>query len=351
MGIIDNDLFTQTNPNPNSPRNNPSLAGQLTNLNNEVNSIEDTLVQGYVRESASVSYVSSSSFTVSGDVTAIYTNGRIVRFSDGTTGIVSSSSYSSTTAKTTVTMLTGTVPSSLSYVDIAVQPRGQTSGLASRVLGDNNVVVVSQKDNNETERSVLKVNSSNILEIGDSNLAGQQFNTPLVNNTAIKQKDNTGTERSVLKINSSNVLEIGDSNLAGWTINGGGTTLGYAQVSSSQGGITTLTDLTGLSVSVNVPAGGRRIKITGWLPQVYSSVAGDRADFHIREGNTSLAVAYTRTNLVSDGGFGGLTVMAVLIPSAGNHTYKLSLARGLGTGSLTFYAGSETKAFILVELI
>ena len=308
MGIIDNDLFTQTNPNPNSPRNNPSLAGQLTNLNNEVNSIEDTLVQGYVRESASVSYASSSSFTVSGDVTAIYTNGRIVRFSDGTTGIVSSSSYSSTTAKTTVTMLRGFVPSSLSYVDIAVQPRGQTSGLALRVLGGGNVAFVSHRDS-------------------------------------------FGTERSVLKINSSNILEIGDSNLAGWTINGGGTTLGYAQVSSSQSGITTLTDLTGLSVSVNVPAGGRRIKITGWLPQVYSSVAGDRADFHIREENTSLAVAYTRTNLVSDGGFGGLTVMAVLIPSAGNHTYKLSLARGVGTGSLGFYAASETKAFILVELI
>ena len=224
-------------------------------------------------------------------------------------------------------------------------------GTHSKIQGLDNNQAITQKDNTGAARNIAKINASNVLEIGDSNLAGQQFNTPLVNNTAIKQKDNTGTERSVLKINSSNVLEIGDSNLAGWTINGGGTTLGYAEVSTSQSGITTLTDLTGLSVSVNVPAGGRRIKITGWLPQVYSSVAGDRADFHIREGNTSLAVAYTRTNLVSDGGFGGLTVMAVLIPSAGNHTYKLSLARGLGTGSLGFYASSETKAFILVELI
>jgi len=178
MGIIDNDLFTQTNPNPNSPRNNPSLAGQLTNLNNEVNSIEDTLVQGYVRESASVSYVSSSSFTVSGDVTAIYTNGRIVRFSDGTTGIVSSSSYSSTTAKTTVTMLTGTVPSSLSYVDIAIQAKGLTSSLASRVLGDNNVAVVSQKDSAGTARNILNLNSSNDLEIGGSGINKLIFNTP-----------------------------------------------------------------------------------------------------------------------------------------------------------------------------
>jgi len=178
MAIIDNILFTQTAGDANTPLgdstyNHPT---QHQNINNELNSIEDTLVQGYVRESASVSYVSSSSFTVSGDVTAIYTPGRIVRFSDGTTGIVSSSSYSS--PNTTVTMLTGTVPSSLSYVDIAIQAKGQTSGLASRVLGDNNIPVVSQKDNTNTARSVAKVNSSNVLEVGDSNLAGIQFNTP-----------------------------------------------------------------------------------------------------------------------------------------------------------------------------
>jgi len=180
MGIIDNDLFTQTNPNPNSPRNNPSLAGQLTNLNNEVSSIEDTLVQGYVRESASVSYVSSSSFTVSGNVTAIYTNGRIVRFSNGSTGIVSSSSYSPTTQKTTVTMLTGTVPSNLSYVDIAIQAKGQTSGLASRILGDNNVAVVSQKDNTGTARSILNLNSSNDLEIGGDGISSYKLNNSII---------------------------------------------------------------------------------------------------------------------------------------------------------------------------
>ena len=208
MGIIDNDLFTQTNPNPNSPRNNPSLAGQLTNLNNEINSIEETLVEGYVRESASVSYVSSSSFTVSGDVTAIYTNGRIVRFSNGTTGIVSSSSYSSTTAKTTVTMLTGTVPSSLSYVDIAIQARGLTSGLASRVLGDNNVVVVSQKDSNETERNILNLNSSNDLEIGGAGISSYKLNNSIIkpssdSTSAIRITKANGTT-TILNINSTN---------------------------------------------------------------------------------------------------------------------------------------------------
>jgi len=202
MAIIDNDLFTQINPNPNSPRNNPSLAGQLTNLNNEVNSIEDTLVQGYVRESASVSYVSSSSFTVSGNVTAIYTNGRIVRFSDGTTGIVSSSSYSSTTGKTTVTMLTGTVPSSLSYVDIAIQARGLTSGLASRVLGDNNVAVVSQKDSAGTEREILKVDNNNKFIVGNDDLT-----------TSLKLKIFTATQNNYINSSTATLVDLPGASL------------------------------------------------------------------------------------------------------------------------------------------
>jgi len=87
-------------------------------------------------------------------------------------------------------------------------------GTHSKIQGLDNNQAITQKDSAGTERSIIKLNASNILEIGDSNLAGQQFNTPLVNNTAIKQKDSDGAERSIAKVNASNVLEIGDSNLA-----------------------------------------------------------------------------------------------------------------------------------------
>jgi hypothetical protein len=130
MALIDNQLFTQTNPSGSSLRTDH--AEQHSALNNETNSIEDTLVQGYVREAATVNYVSASSFNVSGDVTAIYTTGRIVRFSDGTTGVVTSSSYSN--PNTTVNITDGTVPSSLSYVDIALQAKGGTRKALVRPL-------------------------------------------------------------------------------------------------------------------------------------------------------------------------------------------------------------------------
>lgn len=124
--------------------------------------------------------------------------------------------------------------------------------------------------------------------------------------------------------------------------------IGYAERSTGQSGInsTTLIDLTGLSVTVNVPS-GTTLKITGWLPQLGSTVANDRADFYIREGTTSLGVLYATMS-----GNGGVqSVTARIQPTAGSHTYKLTLARGIGTGSISYYADSSTKGFIMVERV
>lgn len=127
--------------------------------------------------------------------------------------------------------------------------------------------------------------------------------------------------------------------------------LGYAEVTASQTGITTLADLTGLSVTVTVPTlvAGKKVIIEGWIPQIYSTVATDRADFAIREGSTALAYAYGAAQ-ASSTGWGGATIKCRISPTAGSHTYKLSLARGVGSGSLATYADSTTKAFIRVTV-
>lgn len=127
--------------------------------------------------------------------------------------------------------------------------------------------------------------------------------------------------------------------------------LGYAEATASQGSITTITDLTNLSVTVTVPTlSGRKVRIRGWIPQISSSVATDRADLTIRESTTVLSTAYGRAGVSSEG-WGGASVEAILEPSAGSHTYKLSLARGAGTGNVGIFAHATSKAFILVELI
>jgi hypothetical protein len=127
--------------------------------------------------------------------------------------------------------------------------------------------------------------------------------------------------------------------------------LGYAEVTSGQGSITnTTTDLTGLTTTVTTTA-GMTIIIEGWIPEIMSTVASDRADFSIWEGGTAIATAYANTPGGSSYGWGGAYVRARIQPSAGSHTYKLRLVRGIGSGTLSTYADSSTRAHIQVRTV
>jgi hypothetical protein len=123
--------------------------------------------------------------------------------------------------------------------------------------------------------------------------------------------------------------------------------LGYAQVTASQGSITTAVDLTGLTVTVNVLS-GQRIKITGFVAQFSSTVSTDVAQLMIYEGGTMLQA--TIQPLVTGAG-AGITSISVLSPTAGSHTYKLMALRTAGTGTITLNAAATYPAFILVEAL
>ncbi len=122
---------------------------------------------------------------------------------------------------------------------------------------------------------------------------------------------------------------------------------GYAQVTANQTAITTLVDLTGLTVTVNVPAGAT-IKITGYIPHFASGEANDTFSLYIYEGSTQLSLSVNQT--VTDGS-GVPPCMVILTPTAGSHTYKLSAAANGSLPSLTMEASTASPAFILVELI
>jgi hypothetical protein len=122
--------------------------------------------------------------------------------------------------------------------------------------------------------------------------------------------------------------------------------LGYAEVTANQTGITTVaTDLTDLTVSVDVAA-GRRVRVSTNVI-VRSSAAGDAINLSIIEGAVVLQ-AIVATSVV--GGY-DLTMpgAVVLTPSAGSHTYLLQLYRAAGTGTLQLTAGATYPSFILVE--
>lgn len=124
-----------------------------------------------------------------------------------------------------------------------------------------------------------------------------------------------------------------------------GSTLGYAEVLASQAGITTETDLNGLTATVTVPA-GRRLRITVG-GEISRTVADGRSRISIKEGATLLQVVDT---FVTDTvGANTFQKSVVVSPSAGAHTYKATLTLTSGTGSTGLAAGASLPAFILVE--
>ena len=124
-------------------------------------------------------------------------------------------------------------------------------------------------------------------------------------------------------------------------------TLGYAFRTSNITGLSGgPVDLTDLSVQVSVPA-GRVIRVVGYVHAWSGPAQGDEADFSVREGNNRLhnrrMIAATANR--AEGG----AVQALIRPSAGTHTYKLSFEQISGSSNWTLAASGTGPAYILVE--
>jgi hypothetical protein len=120
----------------------------------------------------------------------------------------------------------------------------------------------------------------------------------------------------------------------------------YAQVTANQGSITTITDVTGLSVTWTAEA-ARRYKVTAHS-MILSSVNDDICQLWITDSSnvakTWAAVASRNT------GFGVTLVATYLINGiSGSQTYKVRAQRQSGTGTITTVAAATAPAYILVE--
>lgn len=127
-------------------------------------------------------------------------------------------------------------------------------------------------------------------------------------------------------------------------------TLGYAEATSDQtvNSAEGTKDLTGLSVAVTIPAGGRRCKITGFIPYIAGSTGANACWLFIREGGTVLSAC--RSNVAASSADGPLIAVYSAILTAGSHTYKLSMSAD-AADAVTFDMGTDHPGFILVEAI
>lgn len=130
--------------------------------------------------------------------------------------------------------------------------------------------------------------------------------------------------------------------------------IGYAEVTANQTISTgTETDLTGLTVTVTVAA-NRKIRIRG-QGIISRSVADGVSVGRIKEGSTELgrwaqhAPSATTEFDAASGDAVSSPAGVFVTPSAGSHTYKLTLQRFSGTGNVVLNAAAGSQAFIMVE--
>lgn len=166
----------------------------------------------------------------------------------------------------------------------------------------------------------------------------------------------TSTTRPTDPYEGQFIFETDSNKLVGyggvdWAPRDAGGQLGYAQIVANQAGITTLVDITGLFAVVTVGT-GRRIKITA-SGHVFSSEGTFNTGgglVHIQEGATGLTgIQMFNLNATAGQHFNRSVIIS---PSAGTHTYKLTIERNVGAGTLTVQADSGANrgpTFILVE--
>lgn len=128
--------------------------------------------------------------------------------------------------------------------------------------------------------------------------------------------------------------------------------LGYAQITSNATTTSTSEALvTGLSVTVTVPTGITKVKITVSANSVGNNTSGSYIRVGIWDGTvgsgTELAYMERRAAIASSND--SCTVMAVVAPSAGSKTYNVGMSNDSSSGTATLFASATSPAFILVE--
>lgn len=128
-------------------------------------------------------------------------------------------------------------------------------------------------------------------------------------------------------------------------------TLGYAQITApfaSPG--TADVQVTGLTVTVTIPAGGRKTRVTFGSAYVLCSAAVQSVFIKIWDGavGTTQVGGTQNTSPAAGNGMSGY-FSTIISPSAGTKTYNISVGASSGTG--TVGASAVAPAFILVEAI
>ncbi len=123
----------------------------------------------------------------------------------------------------------------------------------------------------------------------------------------------------------------------------------YAEVTAQQNTITTVVDLTSLSVTWTAAA-GRRYRVS-FAAEINGTAAGDLAILYVSDGAGTSKKRHVVTvpALTAGSGYSAVSGALIEVPGAGSVTRKLRLERNAGSGTVGLFAAANSPAFILVE--
>src|SRR6185312_2906458 len=206
--------------------------------------------------------------------------------------------------------------------------------------------------------ATVVLTSGNQTISGTKTFSGLVASTPTLTSASITQDSvvgfttaNNGTVYGVTITGG----QIGSTGLATNAVQGNqlatnAITLGYAQITSSfvlSASQTTPTQVTGLTSTVTIPAGNRKVKITAFCGNLVP--AGGVCNLSIWDGTVNSGTQLNSANSWSTSG-GGVVAIAVVTPSAGSKTYNAGTVN-TGLNNVTVTASTTQPAFILVEAI
>ena len=127
----------------------------------------------------------------------------------------------------------------------------------------------------------------------------------------------------------------------------GGQEMGYASVTTNQTGITTVVDVTGLSITWT--AISSRVYELEAFVNVSSSAASDNVNVNICDSSNNQIQAAVADLSTTVGRLETISVRARVTGLSGSVTYKVRIFRNAGTGTLTVEAGATRPATFIVK--
>lgn len=131
-------------------------------------------------------------------------------------------------------------------------------------------------------------------------------------------------------------------------------TLGYAQTTATfTTAATSATLVTGLTASVTIPSGGRRVRITAFARDVFTSTAASIVTVSIWDGTVGVGTQIAATAVKTSNASTPLSCIAIAVasPGSGAKTYNVGIQTDNAANSANMEAGATFPAFILVEAI